>query len=872
VDGELPLKHDDMTARETLFKSFFRISGYGLMRVVSLLVTVAIAVYLTILIANMGGYIDEIIRSEIDESIGTMLQAGWLRDVPLEERPQLIEEARHAMVEDRGLDQPFLLRSFIWLRDGLTLNLGEAGVLASRRYGFNSQLVRDILLANMPNSLLLFATANIMLFITSVWMALIVSRKHGGWLDSLTVVLSPLSSAPSWFFGVVLIFVFAVKLLWLPYGGMYSSDPSKNSDSTLTLTVLKHMILPVSAIVLSSFFQSVYNWRTFFLIYSQDDYVEMARARGLPRRIIESRYLLRPTLPALLTNFSFLLISSWSGSVLLELVFNWPGLGLLFFNAIMFFDTPVIVGFTIIYAYMIALTVLILDILYSVLDPRVKLDLSGRAVSNIPGGIKEFFRNLFGPRHKRLRAKTSFSLRHTLTRSVAELKDWLNSADSILREIGHYPSAIIGLLMIFLLIGTAVYVSATTSAENSIRIWRGQGYDWSENPELAPPAWVNYFRKEKLPETLTLDSREGDAEEMVSTQSGGMYSQQWDFTLDFPYRSDFPQDLLVAFTPTFESKPPLVTLTLISPDGVEYSLDSFSVKNQQSYYLSQDEPLKRRLKTLYPEQFLFSDGNSEDPKPYPGQYRLVVSVVHFDPNASLDARVILYGQVYGWAGTDSYRRDLAKPLIWGLPIVLLFGLLAVLGSTIFTMIFAALGVWFGGWVDALIQRLNEVNMVVPLFPILAMVAAFYERNIWLLLGVTILFSIFGSAIKNYRAIFLQFREFPYIEAAQSYGAGNWRIIFRYLIPRILPTLIPQMVILVPGYVFMEASLALMGLSDPRLPTWGKILRDAINANAFIGGHYYWVLEPLALLLLTGFSFALLGFALDRIFNPRLRDH
>ncbi len=134
----------------------------------------------------------------------------------------------------------------------------------------------------------------------------------------------------------------------------------------------------------------------------------------------------------------------------------------------------------------------------------------------------------------------------------------------------------------------------------------------------------------------------------------------------------------------------------------------------------------------------------------------------------------------------------------------------------------------------------------------------------------VLLSVFGSAVKNYRAIFLQVRESPYVEAAQVYGASNWRIILKYLVPRVLPILVPHLVTLVPGYVFLEATLAYLGIIDPVLPTWGKVLYDALGNGAF-QGHYYWALEPLTLLLLTGLSFALLGFALDRIFNPRLRS-
>jgi peptide/nickel transport system permease protein len=92
-----------------------------------------------------------------------------------------------------------------------------------------------------------------------------------------------------------------------------------------------------------------------------------------------------------------------------------------------------------------------------------------------------------------------------------------------------------------------------------------------------------------------------------------------------------------------------------------------------------------------------------------------------------------------------------------------------------------------------------------------------------------------------------------------------------MIPRVIPTVVPQLVTLIPTYVFIEATLAVLGLGDPLLPTWGKIINDASENSATYTGLYYWVLEPSALLMITGLAFALLGFALDRIFNPRLRE-
>jgi peptide/nickel transport system permease protein len=267
---------------------------------------------------------------------------------------------------------------------------------------------------------------------------------------------------------------------------------------------------------------------------------------------------------------------------------------------------------------------------------------------------------------------------------------------------------------------------------------------------------------------------------------------------------------------------------------------------------------------------LFAVPDSAPPTPVKGAYRLRVSVVTFEADTNVDAEFVMHGQLYGLAGTDHLRRDLMVALMWGIPVALSFGLLAALGTTVTTMIIAAFGTWYGGWVDELIQRITEVNINLPFLSILIMIGTFYSRSIVVMLGVIIVLSIFGYSIKSYRSIFLQIRETPYIEAARSYGASDGRIIMTYLVPRIIPLLVPALVQGVPGYVFLEAGLAVLGLGDPTLPTWGKIINDAQQNGALYQGMYYWVLEPAVLLMFTGLAFAMLGFALDRVFNPRLR--
>jgi peptide/nickel transport system permease protein len=223
----------------------------------------------------------------------------------------------------------------------------------------------------------MWGASNLILFFISLFIALALSRQYGSFLDKALIAFTPTSSAPAWFYGLFLILIFAAIFNVLPFGGIVDAPPPQNKLE-YALSVLEHLILPASAIIISSVFLNAYNWRTFFLIYSSEDYVEMAKAKGLSSREIERRYILRPTLPTIITTFALLVITLWTGAIILETIFNWPGLGRAYYQAIGLFDTPVIVGNTVIYAYLLALTVFLLDFVYALVDPRVKIGGGGQ--------------------------------------------------------------------------------------------------------------------------------------------------------------------------------------------------------------------------------------------------------------------------------------------------------------------------------------------------------------------------------------------------------------------------------------------------------------------------------------------------------------
>ncbi|HSV85765.1 MAG TPA: ABC transporter permease [Levilinea sp.] len=438
-----------------------------------------------------------------------------------------------------------------------------------------------------------------------------------------------------------------------------------------------------------------------------------------------------------------------------------------------------------------------------------------------------------------------------------------------LQEISRYPSAIFGAAIILTLVLVAIYALVTIPYAEAVRLWRGGEEVWYMNPRTAAPTYVNWFTGRNLPPTIHLDSREMPEIKQVEALSEDTTETLMSFTFNYDY-DDFPQEIILFFTSTFEVKQPHISAEWVAPDGRVVRLGQFSVGRSDSFRFDQDTRLRRRLGNLPPEKALLSVPDLPYYEPLHGSYTVNISAITFEENSVVEAELILFGQVHGLTGTDHRRRDLSVALLYGTPIALSFGLLAALGSTVSTMLIAATGVWFSKWVDGIIQRITEVNLILPVLPILIMIGTFYNRSIWLMLGVVILLSVFGAGIKTYRAIFLQVKESPYIEAAQAYGTGNGRIIIRYLVPRIIPLLIPGLVIGIPGYVFLEASLAILGLGDPVLPTWGKVIEDARSQGALFNGFYYWILQPFVLLMLTGLGFSMLGFALDRIFNPRLR--
>lgn len=185
LDVEVDVESIESSSRKARSETITRLARYTALKLFALFLTVVAGVYITIIIANMGGHVDEIRRGTIREQTVLALTADQeYRQLPEEERSRILEE-RIAFAEQRfGLDQPFIIRSFRYLSDALTLNLGFSEFLVSDS---GSRLVRNIILERLPSTLILFGTGNLILFFASLSVGLSLSRRYGSFWTNLSL-------------------------------------------------------------------------------------------------------------------------------------------------------------------------------------------------------------------------------------------------------------------------------------------------------------------------------------------------------------------------------------------------------------------------------------------------------------------------------------------------------------------------------------------------------------------------------------------------------------------------------------------------------------------------------------------------------------
>ena len=283
------------------------------------------------------------------------------------------EEFIQSQIDQRtkllGLDEPWYSPQRIGLTmyKILLLDFGHATFLTSDA---GSSDVKDIIFEKLPRTVLLFTTATIIISIIGIFLGALSGSKVGSAIDRITSSFAIISSSfPVWWIGMLMIFVFAFMYQIFP---ARATPDIPSSDPAYIGALLYHMALPLITIVMIGFGSWAYLVRNFMVGIMQEDFIMAKKTIGIKQKKIIYAHALKNAAPPIVTILALSLSGSLGGAIITEAVFDWPGMGRLYFEAITVMDLPVIIGATYILTVFFLVSIFIADLLYGYFDPRVR--------------------------------------------------------------------------------------------------------------------------------------------------------------------------------------------------------------------------------------------------------------------------------------------------------------------------------------------------------------------------------------------------------------------------------------------------------------------------------------------------------------------
>lgn len=476
------------------------------------------------------------------------------------------------------------------------------------------------------------------------------------------------------------------------------------------------------------------------------------------------------------------------------------------------------------------------------------------------------------------------------------------------KEILSQVSGKLALVLLITLIAVSIY-AALVMPPDYTKYW-DVGSKWVDNPLNAPPEWASYLGYTCIP-VIRYDLR---SVEPATSEVAGRIILTYNVTYSLEV-NEYPQNMRLRTNITVPQgvRNARIRVDVIKPDGARLPAiyDRYvDLTNTSVIQLNLDKPegivtavmsayrelvnvLRADDVYIYPMKYIF--GNLSYSKelesvvttPLPGKYIFVIDFSFRVTNVqareilrsiqkSREFSLLVIGTCYGLMGTDYKGRDLAEGLFYGFPIALAIGLLVSLASTAIGVVAGLISGYYGGFIDELIQRTVDVMGSIPLLPILILVAQSIAKTytgedkpivmLTAIFAVLIVFSWGGLAI-IIRSMTLSIKSELYVEAAKAVGASNLRIITRHVLPQIVPYIAASLVYSTPSAILTEAGLSVLGIRHG-FPTWGNILADA-RQNGTIS-QWWWILPPGFLIAMVSLTFVLLGLALEKVVEPKLR--
>ena len=389
-ENQITTAHLDSSLKPTKSRNLKYVLRYLFKKIFLIALTIFLGTFITVLVINRDvrvgigtspAQLDQQVRTRITQSANyTMMNrpGGYSTT----EMDNLIAE----MEEESGINRPLFQKTLIYTLNAMKFDWGKMTTRFIGPHSFSQNRedtmgLNGVILTYLPATMLLVVTSYLIIIVFGLPIALSIAQKRNAFIDKLISFISPISSIPSWVIGLLLTFIFAIELKWLPARGILDTLPPDTKIGYIPI-VLKHMVLPVSAIVISLIFQLVNTWRSVFVTFGEEDYVDLGVSMGLPPRKFKRQYILKPTLPFVITSISLLLISFWQMTMALEVVFQWQGIGYLFiltglpnyWGESMYPGNLIIsLSLIVLFAYITGIVVFVLDLVYVIVDPRIRI-------------------------------------------------------------------------------------------------------------------------------------------------------------------------------------------------------------------------------------------------------------------------------------------------------------------------------------------------------------------------------------------------------------------------------------------------------------------------------------------------------------------
>lgn len=315
----------------------------------------------------MGRYVVRRLINALPLLLGiSVISFGILKLAPggplaaYEANPTVTAEDIERLRKAFGLDEPLHLQYLSWITRFVTGDWGYS-------YAY-SQPVLDLVFERLPNTVYLMATVALVVLLISIPVGVMTAVRQYSWFDHIvTGSTFAFLSTPTFWLGLLLIIVFGLQLRWFPLGGMYTPDRPFS-----VLDRLHHLVLPVATLSLVQIGSYTRYLRASMLETLNQEFVRTAHAKGLAERLVVMRHALKNAAIPLVTVAALDLPDLFVGALVTEQIFGWPGMGRLFWDAATRFDYPVLMGILAVSSALIILANLIADVLYGVLDPRIR--------------------------------------------------------------------------------------------------------------------------------------------------------------------------------------------------------------------------------------------------------------------------------------------------------------------------------------------------------------------------------------------------------------------------------------------------------------------------------------------------------------------